>query len=94
VDRRRLAGPEGCDQEKGPLMQRIPPLTMYRVEVAWLLDAGEPLSDVAEEIGRIVDLTLEERAALRRFAFAHRGPRERQGDAADISGPSSSEGSR
>jgi hypothetical protein len=65
-------------------MQRIPPLTMYRVEVAGLLDAGEPLSDVEEGIGRITDLTQAERAALRRFA----------GDAADSSAPSSSQGSR
>jgi hypothetical protein len=54
-------------------MQRIPPLTMYRVEVAWLLDAGEQLGDIKEEIGRITDLTQEERDELRRFALERQG---------------------
>jgi hypothetical protein len=67
---------------------------MYRVEVAWLLDAGEPLRDVDEGIERITDLTQDERASLRQFASAWRGPSERQEVAADISAPSSGGESR
>jgi len=74
----------GRAHERGPPMsgtRLIPPLTMYRAEVAWLMEQGETFGAVEDGIDRIADLTEDERASLWLFAFSLRDPRDQQRDA-------------
>ena len=47
-----------------------PATASYRDAVTELVKAGEPFGDVADAIDEIADLTKDEKAALRRYAFS------------------------
>ena len=59
----------------------IPPLTMYRAEVAWLMEQGEAFGTVEDGIGQIPDLTEDEKAALWLYAFSLQAAGDQQRDA-------------
>jgi DNA segregation ATPase FtsK/SpoIIIE-like protein len=47
-------------------------MASYRDAVAELFEAGEPFSDIEVAIDEVVDLSMEEKAALWLFAFSLR----------------------
>jgi hypothetical protein len=47
-----------------------PAVATYRDAVTELVRAEEPFGDIAEAIDEIADLTRDEKAALRRYAFS------------------------
>jgi hypothetical protein len=52
--------------------QQGPPLASYRDAVTELMDTGESFGDIEDAIDEIVDLTLDQKAALWLFAFSLR----------------------
>ena len=60
--------------------QRIPALTMYRAEVTWLMNQGEPFGAIEDGIDQIPDLTQDEKASLWLFAFSMRTPSDQERD--------------
>jgi hypothetical protein len=56
-------------------------LASYRNAVAELMRSGERFDAVEDSIDELVDLNLDERAALWLFAFSLRDPAEQQLDA-------------
>jgi hypothetical protein len=61
--------------------QQVPPLASHRDTVANLIKAGEPFGDVEDAIDEVVDLTMEQKAALWLFAFSLLDRAEQQRDA-------------
>jgi hypothetical protein len=59
----------------------ISALAGYRDTVTELIRAGEPFDDVEEAIDEVVDLTMDQKAALWLFAFSLRDRDEQQRDA-------------
>jgi hypothetical protein len=54
-----------------------PAVATYRDAVTELVRAEQPFGDIAEAIDEIVDLTRDEKATLRRYAFSlHVGARQ------------------
>jgi hypothetical protein len=54
------------------------PLASHRDAVAELMRSGERFGDVEDSIDEVVDLTMDEKAALWLFAFSLRDPAEQQ----------------
>jgi hypothetical protein len=56
-------------------------LARYRDTVAELMSGGKSFGDVEDAIDEVVDLNIEQKAALWLFAFSLRDPTEQQLDA-------------
>ena len=61
--------------------QQSPSLASYRDAVTELMDIGESFGDIEDAIDAIVDLTLDQKAALWLFAFSLRDQEVQQREA-------------